>query len=109
MEFAAGLREKLDELRSAIGRGSRVVSIAGLSSIASKALVVSALRRQIEQPIVVVADTNSDADVWCCDLGFFRQQSGSNDAIIGLPSFETDPYSGVSPHAETEERRALAL
>src|SRR6476646_447404 len=109
MEFVAGFTEKLDELRLAVGRGTRVVSISGLSSVASKALVVSELRRQIERPIVVVADTNSDADQWCCDLEFFQKQSGESDTIIGLPSFETDPYSGVSPHAETEERRALAL
>ena len=38
-----------------------------------------------------------------------RQISDRNAQIIALPSFETDPYSGVSPHAETQERRALAL
>src|SRR6185369_3817605 len=30
-------------------------------------------------------------------------------AIVSLPSFETDVYSGTSPHAETQERRALAF
>jgi transcription-repair coupling factor (superfamily II helicase) len=109
MVFADGLTNKIDELRIAASSGTRVISISGLSSPAAKALVIHELQRQIERPIVVVADTNSDADLWCCDLEFFRKQSGRGEATIALPSFETDPYSGVSPHAETQERRALAL
>ncbi|HSU25565.1 MAG TPA: CarD family transcriptional regulator, partial [Pyrinomonadaceae bacterium] len=109
MDFGTGLTKKIDELRSAVAGGSRVVSVSGLSSVASKALVINRLRRNIDRLIVVLTDTNSDADMWCCDLEFFRRQSDIKDAIIALPSFETDPYSGVSPHAETQERRALAL
>src|SRR5690349_15062014 len=102
MVFADGLTIKIDELRIAASSGPRVISVSGLSSPAAKALVIHELQRQIERPIVVVADTNSVADLWCCDLEFFRKQSGRGEPTIALPSFETDPYSGVSPHAETQ-------
>ncbi|HQU85161.1 MAG TPA: transcription-repair coupling factor [Pyrinomonadaceae bacterium] len=32
-----------------------------------------------------------------------------NSQLATLPSFETDVYSGISPHAETQEERALTL
>jgi transcription-repair coupling factor (superfamily II helicase) len=41
------------------------------------------------------------------DLRFWLR--GLEASILSLPSFETDIYSGSSPHAETMERRALAL
>ena len=108
MVLDSGLTSKIDELLSAADR-SRIVSISGLSSVAAKALVIHELRRRIARPIAIVTDSNSDADAWCCDLKFFQTQTESKKTIIALPSFETDPYSGVSPHAETQERRALAL
>ncbi|MCC7309274.1 MAG: transcription-repair coupling factor, partial [Acidobacteria bacterium] len=44
------------------------------------------------------------------DLEFFQGYFGEQEpSVISIPSFETDPYSGVSPHAETQERRALSL
>jgi transcription-repair coupling factor (superfamily II helicase) len=104
-----GLTEKLNELAAAVNRGSRIVSISGLSSSAAKALLVHDLGRRLDRSIIVVTDTNTDADTWYCDLEFYRSQSNSNEPVISLPAFETDPYSGVSPHAETQERRALAL
>jgi len=110
MVFGDGLGINLSELRSALGRGDRIVSVAGLSSIAAKALVVFELGRITDQPVAVVTDTNSDSDAWYCDLEFYRLQADAAlPSAVVLPSFETDPYSGVSPHAETQERRALAL
>ena len=37
------------------------------------------------------------------------QIANRKSQILSLPSFETDIYSGVSPHAETQEKRALAF
>jgi transcription-repair coupling factor (superfamily II helicase) len=36
-------------------------------------------------------------------------QIGINLEFLNLPSFESDVYANVSPHAETLEKRALAL
>jgi transcription-repair coupling factor (superfamily II helicase) len=96
-----------DELKKAILGGSRVVSVAGLTSSAAKAFFLSRLQTETGGSFVVVTESNTTLEAWESDLGFFRR--GSKKTIITLPSFDTDPYSGVSPHAETQERRALAL
>ena len=86
--------------------------------------MLSRLQTETGKHFAVVTDSNSDAEAWAGDLEFFRSQipnlrseisksgsdlAGRRSEILTLPSFETDIYSGVSPHAETLERRALAL
>jgi transcription-repair coupling factor (superfamily II helicase) len=109
MVFGDVVSKQVSELRSAVERGLRIVSISGLSAPAAKALIIHELQRLLGRTIVIITDTNADSDAWYCDLQFFRHQNGDKLPLIALPSFETDPYSGVSPHAETQERRALAL
>ena len=96
-----------DELNKAIEKGSRVVSVSGLTSPAAKAFMLSRLQAETGKPFAVVTDSNTALETWESDLAFFRRPD--EKTVISLPSFETDPYSGVSPHAETQERRALAL
>ena len=97
--------EELRAIERAIANGSRVVSIDGITSVSAKSFVVS----QIEspRPIVVVTDSNSALDEWESDLRFWER--GGDVNIVSLPSFETDVFSGSSPHAETLERRAFTL
>src|SRR5688572_24927254 len=86
-----------DQLKKAVEAGSSVISIDGLTSIAAKSFVLS--QAGIAKPVVILADSNQSMDVWDCDLRFWNRE---NDARIAtLPSFETDVYSGGSPHAET--------
>jgi transcription-repair coupling factor (superfamily II helicase) len=96
----------LESLISEIRRGARVISISGLTSTAAKANVLTRLQVETGKRFALVADSNSELDTWCSDLAFF---AGDDERIVTIPSFESDPYSGVSPHAETQERRALAL
>ncbi|HEY2847040.1 MAG TPA: transcription-repair coupling factor, partial [Pyrinomonadaceae bacterium] len=107
MEFGSVIKDEIDRLRDAVARGRRVISVSGLSSTAAKALVIARLQTESKRGIVVVTDSNTDAESWYFDLLFFRENDRSSTVL--LPSFETDPYSGASPHAETQERRALAL
>jgi transcription-repair coupling factor (superfamily II helicase) len=97
--------EEVTGLRRAIESGARVISIDGLTSISAKSFVLS--RLGISNPIVVVTDSNASLETWDCDLQFWTR--GSDTRIVSLPSFETDVYSGSSPHAVTMERRALGL
>ncbi len=85
--------------------GNRTVSISGLTSIAAKAFVLAKLREKLDRPLVILAESNSDLETFCSDIRFHSPGS----AIVALPSFETDIYSGSSPHAETQEIRAMAL
>ncbi|HVE59541.1 MAG TPA: transcription-repair coupling factor [Pyrinomonadaceae bacterium] len=101
---------EIKRLSDEIRRGTRVVSLGGLTSIASKAFVLSHLQAEIAKTFVVVADSNKELENWDCDLEFFQSKIRNQKSKIEvLPSFETDIYSGISPHAETLERRALTL
>lgn len=96
----------LEELRRAISRGDRIIALDGLTSTAAKSYVLNQIAAA-GKTIVIVTDSNASLEDWESDLRFWFGSNGS--AVISVPSFETDVYSGGSPHAETLERRALAL
>ncbi len=104
MATASVPNSELERLAKELERGARVISIAGLTSVSAKAFVLAEMIKTSGKKFAVVTDSNSALDAWEANLGFW-----SRAATIALPSFETDIYSGVSPHAETQERRALAL
>ncbi|MEP6944519.1 MAG: transcription-repair coupling factor [Acidobacteriota bacterium] len=104
------MADDFDKLKRAVTSGSRVISLAGLTSVSAKAFVLTKLRQETGTAFAIVTESNAELESWECDLGFFAERSDAEETdIVTLPSFETDPYSGVSPHAETQERRALAL
>lgn len=126
MNSAAETSNELKTLRDEIKRGTRVISLGGLTSIASKAFVLAELQRETNKTFVVVTDTNKEIEKFDCDLSFWRKSPKSkvqnskpetedsslktaDSGLLTLPSFETDVYSGISPHAETQEERALTL
>ena len=109
MEASGQIANKISILAKAVETGDRVISLGGLTSIAAKAYVLAQVHEATGKNFVVVTQTNEDLDSWDCDLEFWTKDSNGCAEIVALPSFETDPYSGVSPHAETQERRALAL
>ncbi len=123
MDFSAKKDIELRRLANEIKSETRVISLSGLTSIASKAFVLSELRKETNKTFAVVTDSNKDAETWECDLEFFNSKfqipnSTSQETagirnlesgILTLPAFESDVYANVSPHAETQEKRALAL
>ncbi len=95
-----------------ITAGRRVVSIAGLGS-GAKALMLATLQRATGKRLAVVSQRNRDLEDLERDLRFFycqlnRREECENE-VFTLPTSESDPYSGTSPHAEILESRALAL
>ncbi len=117
MDLFAETIAEFKRLEDEINRGTRVLSLSGLTSIAAKAFILSKLRNGgVKKPIVVITDLNKDSETWEADLNFFQNENGKDAAdkplsppILTLPSFEADIYSGISPHAETQEERALTL
>jgi transcription-repair coupling factor (superfamily II helicase) len=99
----------LAELRA----NARVISISGLVAGAARALAVAALQRDTGKTFAVVSHTTRDLESWERDLSFWHSaltaKETSDTDILVLPASETDPYAGISPHAQTLERRALAL
>jgi transcription-repair coupling factor (superfamily II helicase) len=96
-----------------INRGLRVISISGLVAAPARALVLAALQRETGKQFAIVVPAQRDLEGWERDLGFWycalRGVSQCSEAVTVLPASESDPYAGGSPHAETLERRALAL
>jgi transcription-repair coupling factor (superfamily II helicase) len=102
-------RSVLDQIR----HGARVISISGLVAPPGRALVLSALQRETGKQFALVVPAQRDLENWQRDIGFWycalRGVSQCEDSVAILPASESDPYAGGSPHADTLERRALAL
>ncbi|HXT62942.1 MAG TPA: transcription-repair coupling factor [Pyrinomonadaceae bacterium] len=102
-------RSVLDQIRG----GARVVSISGLVAAPGRALVLAALQRETAKQFAVVVPAQRDLENWQRDIEFWycalRGVTQCEDSVAILPASESDPYAGGSPHAETLERRALAL
>src|SRR5947199_4401175 len=96
-----------------IARGARVVSISGMVAAPARALALAALQRETGKQFAVVVPAQRDLESWERDLSFWycalHGITECDQAIAVLPASESDPYAGASPHAETLERRALAL
>lgn len=104
------VQNPVDEICRQVRSGTRVISVAGLTSIAAKSFALSQIQAETRKTLVIIADSNRDLESWETDLDFFQSQIPNDPArILTLPAFETDVYSRISPHAETLERRALTL
>jgi len=113
-------QQLLNELRA----NARIISISGLVAGSARALAVAALQRDTGKTFAVVSQTTRDLEPWESDLRFWHGALNHKEAqetqeaqkteqwgidILVLPASETDPYAGISPHAQTLEKRALAL
>ena len=100
-------------LADEVQRGARVVSISGLVAGSARALALAALQRETGKLFAVVTQSNRDLEPWEGDLRFwYCALAGAKNCekeVLVLPSSESDPYAGSSPHPETLERRALTL
>ncbi|MEO6333548.1 MAG: transcription-repair coupling factor [Pyrinomonadaceae bacterium] len=103
MDARLNAAPEIDRLIAEVKKGAAVISVSGLTSISAKAYVLSKVQAATGAHLAVVTQNNEDIETWSCDLEFWEASS------LTLPSFDTDVYSGISPHAETQERRALAL
>src|SRR5258706_3136838 len=96
-----------------INGGARVISISGLVAGPARALALAALQHETGKQIAVVVPAKRDLEDWERDLNFWycalRGGAEHRGAVTVLPSSESDPYAGGSPHTETLEKRALAL
>ncbi|MDH3495024.1 MAG: hypothetical protein OEM82_15845, partial [Acidobacteriota bacterium] len=107
--------ESFELLVGQVKKGTRLVNLGGLTSTAAKAFLITKLKAATGKTIAVVTANNVELDAWESDLSFWQSHheflayAGDAESNVILPSFETDVYAGVSPHAETLEKRALAL
>jgi transcription-repair coupling factor (superfamily II helicase) len=102
----------MDRLASEIKDGCRVVVLSGLAGSA-RALILTAIEKQLGRRVVFVARSNREAEEIQPDVDFFycalNGASSSEQSVLTIPAVEADPYDGTSPHVEVLEQRALAL
>jgi transcription-repair coupling factor (superfamily II helicase) len=100
-------------LAALVRGGARVISVSGLAANPARALVLAALQREVGKCFAVVTQANRDLEAWERDVRFWycalRGVAECDETVLTLPSSESDPYAGASPHAETLEQRALTL
>ncbi|MDT4895729.1 MAG: hypothetical protein QOH25_806 [Acidobacteriota bacterium] len=105
--------EEYARLLAELRGGARVISVSGLTAEPARALVLAALQRETGKCFAVVTQANRDLEAWERDVRFWycalRGVAACDETVLTLPSSESDPYAGASPHAETLEQRALTL
>src|SRR3989454_11987056 len=96
----------LDELR----RGGREARLAGLTETA-KALIVAHCAAVLRRPVLLLVESNQQAEALTEPLRFFyRALSGQPASQVAiLPALDTLPWQSLSPHPEILETRAVAL
>jgi transcription-repair coupling factor (superfamily II helicase) len=101
------------DLVGQVRRGANVISLSGLIGGPARALVLAALQKETGRAFAVVTQANRDLEGWDRDIRFWycamRGLEECEESVLLLPSSESDPYAGGSPHAETLEQRALTL
>ena len=86
------------------------VTVAGLSGSA-KALFIAALWQAFRRPLVLVTANPALTEGLSTDLAYFHSELNdqSPERVFNFPAWDTDPYSGLSPHADVGQARAAAL
>jgi len=108
--FEAAVRsDALQQLETGIEEGRRVLTLTGTAG-GAKALAIAKAILVEDRPTAVITPSNADAHSMALELKFYLDLlSPSPPDIVHLPSFEVDPYRGLSPHPEISAARAKAI
>ena len=90
-------------------RQSRV-TVSGLSG-SVKGLFLAALWQAFRRPLVLVTANAALTENVSNDAAYFHSalNDQSPDRVFNFPAWDTDPYAGLSPHADIGQARAAAL
>src|SRR5262249_15196125 len=91
-------------------RGDTDVVVSGLSGSA-RALFVSGLAQALRRPLIVVVPQDRAVEALATDINYFHAEINTNGAnrVSPFPAWETDPYAGLTPHADIQQARATTL
>ena len=101
------------QLLTKLRNNEPLISISGLVAGSARALALTALQRDTGKTFAIVTQATRDLEPWEEDLRFWYCALNGTDncerEVLVIPASESDPYAGVSPHAQTLEKRALSL
>jgi len=91
-------------------RGDPDVVVSGLSGT-SRALFIAGLAQTLRRPLIVVTPQDRAVDALATDINYFHSELNTNGAnrVSPFPAWETDPYAGLTPHADIQQTRATTL
>ncbi|MBI2149768.1 MAG: transcription-repair coupling factor, partial [Acidobacteria bacterium] len=91
-------------------RGDTDVIVSGLAGSA-RALFVAGLWQSLRRPLIVVTPQDRAVDAFATDIAYFHGELNANGSIrvCPFPAWETDPYAGLTPHADIQQSRATTL
>src|SRR5262245_37717278 len=91
-------------------RGDTDVVVSGLSGSA-RALFVAGLAQALRRPLIVVTTHDREVETLATDINYFHAELNTNGAnrVCPFPAWETDPYAGLTPHADIQQARATTL
>ncbi len=105
-----GRHPAVENTLDALARGAREAGLAGLTDPA-KALIVAQTAAALHRPVLFLVESNQRAEALVEPVRFFyRALSGKPAAhVAALPALDVLPWQDLSPHAEIQETRAVAL
>src|SRR5215471_13396228 len=91
-------------------RGETDVVVSGLAG-SSRALFIVGIAQTLRRPLIVVTPQDRAVEALATDINYFHQELNTNGVsrVAAFPAWETDPYAGLTPHADIQQRRATAL
>src|SRR5882672_3316152 len=97
-------------IASAALRGDTDVIVSGLSGSA-RALFIAGLWQSLRRPLIVVTPQDRGVETLATDIAYFHGELSANGSnrVCPFPAWETDPYAGLTPHADIQQARATTL
>ena len=91
-------------------RGDSEVIVSGLSG-SGRALFIAGLWQSLRRPLIVITPQDRGVEALATDLSYFHGEMNANAAsrVCPFPAWETDPYAGLTPHADVQQARATTL
>ncbi len=91
-------------------KGDTDVVVSGLAGTA-RALFIAGLWQNVRRPLIVVTAHDRNVSPLADDIEYFHQALNTTAAsmVCRFPAWETDPYSGITPHADILQTRATTL
>jgi transcription-repair coupling factor (superfamily II helicase) len=97
-------------IASDVLRGQTDVVVSGLAGSA-RALFIAGLAQALRRPLIVVTAHDRSVDALSGDINYFHCElhTGGATRVFPFPAWETDPYAGLTPHADIQQARATTL
>lgn len=91
-------------------RGDTDVIVSGLAGSA-RALFIAGMWQSLRRPLIVVTPQDRGVQALATDIAYFHGElnAAASSRVCPFPAWETDPYAGLTPHADIQQARATTL